>query len=82
MFSAPGCFVAVDEMRADVVFDHLRHQPGHGAARAGDQVHDLLAAGLAIERALDGLDLAADAAHAREEFLLFADGMGHGWNVA
>ena len=44
----------------------------------GDQVHDLFAASLAIERALDGLDLTPDAAHPRQELLLFADRMRHG----
>ena len=28
----------VHQMRADVVLDHLRHQPSHGTARTGDQV--------------------------------------------
>ncbi len=75
-------FLGVDQMGADVVFDDFRHQAGHGAAHAGDQVHDLFAAGFAVERALDRLDLAADAAHAGQQLLLFADGMGHGGVIA
>jgi DNA-binding FrmR family transcriptional regulator len=33
----------IHQVRADVVLDHLRHQAGHGAARPGKQMHDLLA---------------------------------------
>ena len=73
----PGMLLGIDEMRPHVILDHLGHQTGHGAARAGDQMHDLFAAGLAVERALDGLDLAPDAAHARQQLVFFADGMGH-----
>ena len=65
-------------MRAHVILDDLGHQTGHGAAHAGDQVHDLFAAGLAVERPLDGLDLASDAADARQQLLFFADGVRHG----
>jgi hypothetical protein len=70
--------VGVDEVGADVVFDDLGHQPGHGAAGAGDQVHDRLAAGFTVEGTFDRLDLAADAADAGEELLFFPDGVGHG----
>jgi hypothetical protein len=64
-------------MGADVVLDDFGHQAGHRAARAGEQVHDLFAAGLAVEGTLDGLDLTADAADAGQELLLFTDGVGH-----
>ena len=67
----------IDEMRAHVVLDDFGHQTGHGPADSGDQVHHLFAASFAVERALDGLDLAPDAAHAGQQLLLFADGMGH-----
>ena len=59
-------FLGIDEVRADVVLHHHGHQAGGGAAHAGDEVHNLLAARLRLERTLDGLDLPADAAHARE----------------
>jgi len=55
----------------------FRHEAGGRAAHAGDQVHDLVAFGLAFERALAGLDLSLDAANARQELLLFADGVSH-----
>jgi hypothetical protein len=55
-------------MGADVILDHLRHEPGHSATRARDQVHDLIAARFTVERALDGLDLAPDTAHTPTAF--------------
>src|SRR6266700_2355203 len=70
--------LAVDQMGADVVFHHLRHQARDAAANAGNHVHDALAAGLLSQRALDRLDLAANAANASEQFFLFPDRMGHG----
>jgi hypothetical protein len=33
-----------------MVLDDLGHEPGHRAARAGDQMHHPFAAGLAVER--------------------------------
>src|SRR5438270_8322031 len=69
--------LAVDQMGADVVFHHLRHQARYAAANARDQVHDALAAGLLGQRALDRLDLAANAANASEQLFLFPDRMGH-----
>src|SRR5262249_27025085 len=56
----------VDEMGTDMILDHLADQAGGCAAEAGDQVHDLLAAGLGLERTPDRLDLAADPAHPRQ----------------
>src|SRR5271154_2755228 len=73
-----GMFFGVDEMRAHMILDHFGHQARGRSAHGGDQVHDLFAAGLFVERAFDRFHLAADAAHAAEEFLLFADGVAHG----
>ena len=44
---------------------------------AGDQVHDLVAIGLALQRALDRLDLPLDATDARQELLPLANCVGH-----
>src|ERR1700758_5600122 len=38
-----GVFVRIDQVRADVIFDHLGQQTFDGASAAGDEVHDLLA---------------------------------------
>src|SRR5579859_7793211 len=67
----------VDQMRADMVFDNLGHEALHGAACAGDQMHDLLASGLAGERPLDALHLASQAAHAGQQLLLIANRVAH-----
>lgn len=70
----------VHEVVADVILDDFGLEAGHGGAGAGEEVHDPLAAGLGFEGALDGLDLAADAADAGDEFLAVAEGVGHGGN--
>src|SRR3954465_12469485 len=70
-------FLWIDQVRTDVVFNHLGHQAGNGAADSGDHVHDPLAPFLILERALDGLDLAADAAHPPEQLFFFTDGVAH-----
>ena len=62
----------------EVILDHLRHKPSHSAACARDQVHDLIAPSLIVERALNSLDLAPDAAHARQQLLLLTNGVCHG----
>ena len=71
-------FLAVDQMRAHMVFDDLRHQSGHGAAGARDQMHDLVTARFARKRPLNALNLASDASYAGEQFLLVANGVTHG----
>src|ERR1700748_1033111 len=69
----------VDQMRSNVVLDHLGHQSCDAAADAGDHVHDALAFGLFGQCPLDRIDLAADAADARDQLLFLFDGMGHRW---
>jgi hypothetical protein len=64
-------------MSAHVVLDHFRHESGHRAARARDSVHDPIATGLRLERALDPFDLSFDAAHTRQKLLLVPNGVRH-----
>ena len=82
MFSASGMFIGVDQMRADVILDHFGHQSGQGSTGARDELHDLFAFGLTLERALDRFHLPPETAHAGEQLLLFTNGVGHGANVA
>ncbi len=56
--------VVIYQMRTHMVLDNLGHQASHGAACAGDQMHDLIATGLALERTLYPLHLTSQAAHA------------------
>ena len=67
----------INEMRPHVILDDLGHQTGHRAPRPGDEMHHLFAARLAVERALNRLDLAPDPAHARQQLVFFANRMSH-----
>ena len=58
-----GISGGIDQMGADVTLDHLHQQAGDRATAPGDLMHDLRAACLAVERALNGFDLPANAAH-------------------
>jgi hypothetical protein len=64
-------------MGAHMILDDLGHQTGRGPSHAGDEMHDLFAPGLALERPLDGFDLPSDTAHARQQLLFIADSMCH-----
>ena len=67
----------IHQMRANVIFDDFGHQARHGPPHPGDKTHDPLAASLVIKRALHGLNLAPDTAHARQQLLFFSDRMRH-----
>ena len=56
----------INEMQADMVFHDFRHKTCHGAARAGDEMQNLLATSVAIERPFDGVYLTFDATNARQ----------------
>jgi hypothetical protein len=62
----------IDEMRPHMI---LRPRPSD--RRAGDEMHYLFAARLAVEGALNGLDLAPDAPHASQQLVFFANRMSH-----
>jgi hypothetical protein len=68
-------FVGIDKMSAYVVFDHLGHEPGKRSARPGDEMQNLVAIGLAIERSFDRFDLPLDATDAGQELLFFMNGV-------
>ena len=74
--------IGIHQMSSNVILDHLRHEPRHCTASAGDQMHDLIATGLTVERSLDTLDLSADTAHPGEELLLFTDRVRHAIIIA
>ena len=60
----------VDQVCADVILNHFRHQPRYRPPHPRDQVHDLFTANLAIERTLDCLDLTSDATDPCKELFL------------
>jgi hypothetical protein len=68
----------VDQMRADVILNHFRHQSRYRPPYPGDQMHDLFTASFAIECTLDSLDLTSDAAHPCKELFLFPNSVRHG----
>jgi hypothetical protein len=67
----------IDQMSADVILDHLHQQAVDRATATGNLMHDLRAACLAIERALNGFDLAANAAYPVQKLLLVANDVAH-----
>src|SRR5215831_18035454 len=71
----------VDHMKPDVVLHHLGHQAVHGAADGCNHLQDVGAADLSFERTLDRLNLPADASHAGEQLILFANGVNHGCSL-
>ncbi len=77
-----GVLLLIDQMVAHMFLDHLAHQSRHGAARGGNQMHDLFAPRLAVKRPLDRLDLPANAADARQKLLFFMDRVGHDAKIA
>ena len=67
----------IADMKADVILHDLGHEAVHRAARGSDEVHDLGAAPFTRERALQGLDLTANAAHAVQQLGFFLNRMCH-----
>ena len=64
-------------MAADVVVQHFNHEAVHGATSGGDELQDVGAGTLSIERALDGLDLPADPANPLHQLVFAAKRVGH-----
>ncbi len=52
-----------------MVFNDLRHQPGHGAACASDEVQHRAAIGIRFQRPLYGFDLTPESARPGQKFL-------------
>lgn len=65
------------ELLAQVAFQDFRHQPVHRAAHGGELLQHGRAVGAFLKRALQRIQLPADAAHAGERLLLVGGGMGH-----
>jgi len=75
VFGELGCDLLlrpVDQMEADVIFKHLRHQAVDAAPDRGKQ-HQLVAAiGIGFKRALDSIKLPAHLADPLQQLHLFA----------
>jgi|HubBroStandDraft_1064217.scaffolds.fasta_scaffold35063_3 hypothetical protein len=70
-------FLGIDQMREHVIFHDLGHESRHGAACAGDEVHDLLAPCLIRKSAFDALNLSSQSANARQQLFLIANRVAH-----
>jgi hypothetical protein len=60
-----------------VVFHHFAHQAIYSAANRGDETQYIGTLGFGCERALNGLDLAAYAAHTGYQLGFLSDSVGH-----
>lgn len=65
----------VDDMIADVVFNHLGDQSIERAATRRDLLQNRSATGLRLHRAFNRLELTADAADPGQKLLLFRPGV-------
>src|SRR5690606_6341908 len=65
------------ELLAQVRLQHLAHQSVDGAADGRDLLQHRGAVGAGLERAVERVALAADAAHAGQDLAFFLGGMGH-----
>src|SRR5215471_20235852 len=72
-----GALRGLDDVKPNMVLDHLGHQAVDGAARGDDQMQHRGAALFLLQGPLDRLDLAGDAPNAIEQLLLFLNRMAH-----
>src|ERR1700752_214 len=69
---------SVDEVKANVRLEDFAHQAVNSSTDCGEQ-HQLTAAVfIGVDQTLDSFELAAQAAHALEQFQFFAVMQGHG----
>jgi hypothetical protein len=62
---------------ADMILHHLAHKAVDGAANGRDELQDVGAPDLLIERALDRLDLAPDTPNTLQQLVLLTYRMTH-----
>ena len=75
-------FGRIHQMRAHMVFDDLSHQARHGASRAGDEMHNLLAPRLLFKSAFYTVNLSAKPTNTRKQLFLIANCVAHGGFIA
>jgi hypothetical protein len=69
--------IRIDDVHPNMILDDLSHQAVHRAARSDDEMEDGGAAFFILDRALERLHLAEDAAHSVEQLGFFFDGVSH-----
>jgi len=67
----------IGDVRLDVIFQYLHHETIDRTAHGGDLLQDCRASLLSLERPLQRLDLAADAANSGQKLRLLASGVTH-----
>jgi hypothetical protein len=67
----------IDPMRPQVVLKDLGHETRHGAARTGDEVHDLLATRFFSECAFYAVNLSPKSTNAGQQLFSIANRMAH-----
>jgi hypothetical protein len=72
---------SIDEMAAHMIFNDFSHKACHRTARAGNQMQDLIAAGLAIQRAFNRLNLPSNSTNPPQELLFLVDCVTHALNI-
>jgi hypothetical protein len=75
-------FLRIDQMRPHMVLEDLSHEARHGAARTGDEMHDLLAPRLFGKRAFYAVNLSSKSANARQQLFSIANRMAHPRTIA
>ena len=69
--------IGIDDVHPNMILDDLSHQAVHRAARGDDEMEDVGASFFLLDRALERLDLAEDAAHPVQQLRFFFDGVSH-----
>ena len=69
--------VRIDDVHPNMILDDLSHQAVHRAPRSDDEMEDGGASFFLLDRALEGLHLAEDAAHPVEQLGFFFDSVSH-----
>jgi hypothetical protein len=75
-----GLQCGINQMHADMIFDHFAHQTVDCTPGSGDELQDVGTADFLVKRPLDSLDLPANAPHAVQELGLLSDSVGHEGN--
>ena len=70
-------FLRIDQMRPHMVFKDLGHETRHGAARTGDEVHDLLATRFFSKCAFYAVNLSPKSTNTRQQLFSIANRMAH-----
>jgi hypothetical protein len=72
--------VWINQVKADVTFQHLRHQSIDGSPASRNRVEDFRAFSSSFQAAFDRFDLSTNPPDSIQEFLLVSKYMGHSFH--